>query len=187
MFRPGSAYATLARCPSEPARWRSVRRPLFLAFFLGCMVSLVTSQRLTLRLVAAGTLNLSFVPVVEIVGIFVTWHRRRVVSFSRSVDLFFLGHGPWALGMVAFAAIWAFATPEHAFLWTAPHRVWPLLVLALVWSGYIDYSFFRRVFERSRGQAILDVLTHRGISWSLGILIFGAGPLAAHIVSVIRR
>jgi hypothetical protein len=44
------------------------RRPLLLAFVLGCGVSLLASGRFTLRLVVDGTISFAFVPLCELVA-----------------------------------------------------------------------------------------------------------------------
>ena len=150
------------------------------------MVSLIASQRLTLRLVATAAFNMSFIPLVEVAGLGAVWRRQRGLSFSRTVDLFFMGHGPWILWLLAFASIWTFASPDHAFFWTAPRYIWPTFVLAIAWSSYIDYSFFRCVFHRSRTGAAFDLFLQRAISWTLGILIFGADPLPPEIIRILH-
>jgi len=186
MFRPAAAYQTLARLPQSAGRWSAARRPLFLAFLLGCTVSLVTSQRLTLRLVAGGTVNMSFVPLAEIAALAAVWRRNRVLSFSRAVDLFFMGHGPWILGCLGYSTVWAFASPEHAFAWMLPRRIWWILSLALVWSAYIDYCFFRRGLQRDRVGAGFDLLLQRTISWTVGIVVFGGSAVPPEIVRILR-
>ena len=50
------------------------RRPLLLAFRLGCGVSIVASGRFTLRLIVDGTVSFAFVPLCELIA-FVIVHR----------------------------------------------------------------------------------------------------------------
>jgi hypothetical protein len=185
-FRPSATYQELARVPASSGRWTLVRRPLFLALFLACMVSLIASQRLTLRLMVTGAINMSFIPLVEIAGLRTTWRRRYEIPFSRAVDLFFMSHGPWILWLLAYASIWAFASPDHAFFWTAPRYIWPSFLLAVAWSAGIDYCFFRQLFQRSRSQAVFDLFLQRAVSWTLGILIFGADPLPPEITRILH-
>src|SRR5688572_14263722 len=49
------------------------RQPLFLAFVLGCGVSMLGSGRLTIRLIADGTLSFAFVPLCEFLGFIVSY------------------------------------------------------------------------------------------------------------------
>ena len=185
-FRPATTYQDLAQDPGGAGKSILLRRPLFLALFLACMVSLIASQRLTLRLLVTGTINMSFIPLVEILGLRAVWQRERGLSFSRAVDYFFMGHGPWIGWLLAYALIWALASPDHAFFWTAPRYLWPTFVLAILWSGFIDYCFYRRMFYRNRGEAAVDLLLQRAISWTLGILIFGLDPLAPELTRILH-
>lgn len=146
----------------------------------------MASQRLTLRLVLTGALNMSFIPLVEVAGLRAVWRRQRGLPFSRAVDLFFMSHGPWILWLLAYASVWAFASPDHAFFWTAPRYIWPTFILAILWSASIDYCFFRQVFRRNRTQAVFDLFLQRAISWTAGILIFGANPLAPEITRILH-
>jgi len=103
-------------------------------------------------------------------------------SFSRSVDLFFTGFGPWLLWLLSFAAIWSFASPVNAFRWSGPR--WDLYVVGALalWSGYIDFCFFRYVFQTTPQRAARCLLMQRAISWTLAVIIFGGGPLRSEIV-----
>jgi hypothetical protein len=185
-FRPSQTYRALAQAPGDSGKWVFVRRPLFLAIFLACMVSLMASQRLTLRLVVTGCLNMSFIPLVEIAGLRAVWCRERGLSFSRTLDLCFMSHGPWILWLLAYASVWAFASPDHAFFWTAPRYIWPTFILAILWSAGIDYCFLRQIFRRNGTQAAFDLFLQRAISWTLGILIFGVNPLAPEITRILH-
>jgi len=185
MLRPAYAYRALAALRVE-RKWGAVRGPLLLLFWLGCSLSLITSQRLGLRLVAAGMINLSFVPLVEIFALFVVWRGVRPISFSRAVDLFFLGHGPWMIGMLGYAAIWTLFAPVHAMAITATRHIAPILLVAALWSGYIDYCFFRYVFNRSRARAGADLILERAIAWGLGMIIYGGGVLPSQMSGMLR-
>ncbi len=68
-----------------------------MVLLLGCLVSLVTAGSVSLRLFAAGASNALFVPLLEIGVLAGLWRGKRAVGFSRTVDLFFMGHGPWVL------------------------------------------------------------------------------------------
>ena len=51
MLNPAAAYRFLAqRHPGRGSRWLGWRKPLLVAFILGCTMSLIASARLTLRL-----------------------------------------------------------------------------------------------------------------------------------------
>src|SRR5580698_6798436 len=91
MFRPKAAYEWLADAPEGRKNWTAARRPVYFAFLLGCFVSLVASQRLTLRHVAGGAINGGLLLLAQIAALRIVCWRERKVSFSRLVDLFFEG------------------------------------------------------------------------------------------------
>lgn len=176
MLNPAAAYRYLAQqTPSRSRARLAWRGPLFVAVALGCTMSLLASARLTLRLAAPAAIYWSFVPLAEIAALAaVFWRGRRTLSFHRTVDLFFAGHGPWLFWLIGLCAIWCFVPPIQAFVFTT---VWlyGAGAMAIVWSAYIDFCFFRFVMDRAPARAGRDLLLHRLISWTLIIAIFG-GP-----------
>jgi hypothetical protein len=185
MFFPTAAYQELAKLPEAPSKWLALRRPLLFVFVLGCTVSFAASGRLTLRLVVPAIIYAGLEIVIEVLALAaVRWKAiaNNLPSFSRSLDLFFASFGPWMLWMVSFAAIWAFASPVNAFRWTGPR--WDGYVLAAIalWSCYIDFCFFRYVFQTTRQRAARDLFVQRAISWTLAAIIFGGGSLWSEIV-----
>jgi hypothetical protein len=154
------------------ALWLACRRPLLVGFVFGCAVSLMTAGRLTIRLAAPATIYWSFVPLVEIAGMAAVWRGKSpAVSWAHAIDLFFRGHLPWCLWVTGFAAEWAFLPP--ALVYHVGRWPWPWYGLALataVWSGYLDYRFFRVSWDRP----VRALLVQRAISWTLGIAWFMA-------------
>lgn len=186
MLRPARVYQELARLSAVPSKWQAVRRPLLFAFVLGCTVSFAAYGRLTLRLVVPATIYAALVAVIEVVALMAVRPRALTTttsqSFSRYVDLFFTGFCSWLLWLLSFAAIWTFASPVNAFRWAGPH--WDLYVVGALalWSGYIDFCFFRYVFQTTPQRAARCLLMQRAISWTLAVIIFGGGPLRSEIV-----
>jgi hypothetical protein len=187
MFRPAAAYQWLAGLPTGEDRWAAVKRPLFMAFLLGCMVSLVVSQRLTLRHVAGGAVNASLLLLGQIAALAVVCGRKRRLSFSRTIDLFFAGYGPWTLWILAFSAVWSFASTSRAFTLAGPGTILPTVVLVTIWSCAINYRFFERVLHRSRARAAWDVARLCAMSWCMCILIFGWGALLPELMRLLGR
>src|SRR5580658_399317 len=90
MVGPATAYRLLAQQPARGHTWLGWRRVLLVAFVLGCTMSLITSGRLTLRLVAPATIYWGFVPLAETAALAVVrWPERKTRSFSSALDLFF--------------------------------------------------------------------------------------------------
>ena len=165
---PASAWPRVARIPSTH-RW--LARPLFALFLYGCAASLLMSGRVTLRLVPAAMLQAIYVPLLQMAALAVVC--RGTLPLRRAVDLFYAGHAPVSLLLLAFASAWGFAPSGEAYgqmaLW-----FWAM-VLALAWSAYVDYHFFRSVAGRGAGGAVRAVLLHRLLWWIPALAIF-VGP-----------
>lgn len=185
MLRPAGAYQELVQQGSGEGKWNAMRRPVFMVFLLGCLVSLVTAGTLNPRLFAAGALNGLFVPLLEIGVLAGVWRSRRALPFLRTVDLFFMGHGPWVLWLLVMCAIWVFASPFQAFYLTG-RGMWFLLGVVAVWSGYIDFCFLRYVLRESAKKAVGSLMILRVITWTVGLVIFGGGSLWPEMVRVLR-
>jgi hypothetical protein len=154
--------------------WIALRRPLLVAFVLGCAVSLMTSGRLTLRLALPATLYWTFVPVCQMVSLAVV-ARRRKMPFAQLIDSYFQSHTAWLLWVMAFAAMWAFVPAPTVFSWMFPRTLWFASAgLVLAWSAYVDFGFFRRVLGRPPGRAARDLAIQRLLCWAMGLAIFVA-------------
>ena len=164
MLSPARAWRRLAKTPAT-GNW--VAGPLFVAFTLGCAVSLITSGRLSLRLVLGGTLCGSFVPILELASLAIVC--RGVLPWRRAAELFFIGHGPWTLWLAGSALLWSlFPAPEMY----RDDYSWRLSAIPVaLWSAYIDFWFFREV---SRRAAVRRLIAQRLICWVPGLLIFVA-------------
>lgn len=158
--------------------WLALRRPLMVAFVIGCVTSLLTYPGITLRLAGPGTFYWSFVPLAEVLGLAAACAGdRRRVSFRTKVDLFFTGHLPWLLWLAGFGIMFSFLPAEQAFALT--NRLWLYWVapLVIVWSAWIDFCFFRTVGGNSNRGALGLLIAQRAISWSLIVVVFSGGAL----------
>jgi len=157
--------------------WLAIKRPLLLAFFLGCTVSFLTSRTLTLRLVLPATAYWSFVPLIEIGALAAVCRRdRQEIMLGNLVDLFFRGYTPWLLWLVGLSAIWCLLSPASKALDAYLSTAWldDGIVAAALWSLYTDFHFFRSVLRRTRSRALRDVALHRVLSWSLIAAVIAA-------------
>ena len=151
--------------------WIALRRPLLLLFMLGCVVSFVVSQRLSVRLIADGAISFAFVPFFQVVAFAVTyWVARPAVAFSRALDGFFAGYTPWHVWFVGLAVASALTMPIRWSLQTLVLSAVPFVL----WSAHIDYRFFRDAMNRARGAAIRDVVIQRAIGWT-GVTVYFLG------------
>jgi hypothetical protein len=168
LIGPATTFRAVAHEPTAGA-WRLLRRPLLLALFFGCTVSVQASGRMSVRLVADGIVSFAFIPIFEVLSLAVVYRRgRRRVPFAQAVDLFFVANTPWLLWLLAFAAVRSLQTPLQA---TALPDWWVLTLLVSViptasWSAYIDLQFFRTVLPRQERSAARDLILQRAISWT---------------------
>jgi len=171
MLRPAATFPILLAATEPAGPWMVWRRPLAIAGLLGCVASLVASGVLTVRLIVPAALVWSYVPIAQVLALVaVTWRRRRAAPYARAVDLFFAGHGPWALFLIGIATSLAFLPPE--FGWTRI-RIWlGGMAGVMIWSAYLDFWFFRTVYRASPAAAVRDVVLVRAISWTLIFWIF---------------
>jgi hypothetical protein len=185
MLRPASAFRQLAGAHHGEGSLAALGRPLFFALVFGCMVSLVASQRLTVRHVAGGAVSGSLFLVCQVAALAAVCRRPRELPFLRTLDLFFMGYGPWALWMLGFSAVWAL-TPL-ASSWGGLPAIIATASVAAIWSGYIDFRFFEQALRRSPVRAVWDVVLFRAIAWSAGIVLFGGGSLLPEFAKVFSR
>jgi hypothetical protein len=161
---------------------RALRRPLLLMFVIGCAASLLTSGRLTLRIVLPATVYASFVPLCEIVALAAVYGRRKM-PFRQLVDRYYQGHTAWMIWLILFGALWAFVPAKTAYGLTFFNSLWrDSAVVILLWSLFVDFRFFRQVLERSRSQATRELAIQRLIAWTTGLAIF-VGPGAWQVVA----
>jgi hypothetical protein len=164
--------------------WFGLKKPLLLAFFLGCTVSFLTSGTLTLRLIGPAMIYWSFVPLIEIAALSaVCWRDRQDIPFPRLIDSFFRGYSPWLLSLAGMCAIWSLLSPSAKSLDGTVSIVWldGGVALAIAWSLYIDFRFFRSVLRRTPAGAVRQLALQRLISWSLIMAIIGAPAIWSDI------
>src|SRR5580698_10574467 len=156
-LRPANAYATLCAQSDPGSVWLAVKRPLFIAFVIGCVFTLIAQDAFNPRLLASTTLCWALIPLSEVIGLLgVLWTDRHQLSLSQTSDLFFAGHTPWLVWFAAFGLIWSLqpSTTAAVFPDTQPVLFVVGTVATMLWSLYIDYCFFRFALERSRVGAI---------------------------------
>ena len=132
------------------------------------------SGRLTLRLALPASCYWTFVPLVEIVALFLASPAaRRIRPWQQTIDLFFTGHAPWLLWLIAFSAYWAFLPTMAAASWPPRFSVWYFSagIVAGV-SACVDFRFFRLVLQCTPWQAARLLLLQRILAWGGGLAIF---------------
>jgi hypothetical protein len=173
MLRPVSTYRELSKAAVDSGVWAIIRRPLFVALVVGSFVSITVSGRLTISLLFDGMVFWSFVPILQGVlmsGIVVIFGRRRLSS-SKAVDLFFMGHGPWLMWLLAIAATCLFFPVKQFYLWPI-HGGWVLpvsLLGAWIWSSVTTFAFLRGALELSKLCASVLLVLSTFLLWGIVI------------------
>ena len=165
-------------------------RPLFVAFLIGCTVSLLTSATLTARLVIPATIYWSCIPLVQVGSLCaVCWRDRTNISLGRLVDRFFRGYTPWFVYLLGLSVIWAFLSPANSAPQSTIARLWLFAgaIVASLWSLYIDFQFFRFALKRTAPGAARDLVVQRLISWSVIVFIIGAPTAWSEVAGRIVR
>ena len=155
-----------------------MRKTVGFALLLGCCVSLIVSGRLTARLVLGSTIAWSFIPAFEIAAFAIVRRRARSIrTFARDLDLFSAGRRPWAIFLVATAAVASVLTPFQISNWAeAPVTLSvlaPIAIGVMLRCAYLDFRFYREALDRPRTAAMRDVLLQRAISWTAAAVYFG--------------
>ena len=170
-----SIESVAAVTPAGELRRRStavtlLRRPLLLAFILGCGVSLLASGRFTLRLIADGILSFAFVPLCDLAAYAIVYRiQRGRRPFAEAADRYFAGNAPWLWWVLALTVATALMPARRLgsilapILFTSP--------IPIVLSVRFDWRFFRGD-GRSPRQAVVDIILQRAIGWSLATAYF---------------
>ena len=157
---------------------RLIRRSIFLAFVLGCGVSMLASGRFTLRLIADGALSFAFVPLCELAAFAVVYRLQRGTRramgtaeaghFGQAADRYLAGNTPWLWWLVALMAAAAILPVRTTDLLSIALVTW---VIPIALSVRLDWRFFRRA-GRTRALAVTDIVVQRAIAWTLAAVYF---------------
>lgn len=168
-----STYRQLSTAPDDGGVWVMIRRPLFVLLVVGSFVSITVSGHLTVSLLFDGMFFWSFVPILQVIlmaGIVIIFGRQRIPT-SNAMDLFFMGHGPWLLWLLAIAATCLFYPVKQFFLWPIQWGwVLPISLLAAwIWSSVTSFAFLRGVLGLSKLRASALLVVYTLLLW--GIII----------------
>jgi hypothetical protein len=149
-----------------------IRKPFLLLLVLACAASLAASGRFSLRLLFDTSMTLAVIPLIQVFAFAVVyWTGRRPRQFAAAMDAFFDGFWPWFLALAVIGLFGAWASPVQSSRWMSDIGS-VCAVAAVMVSARIDLRFFHDVLGRRSRRAMLDVLVHRGIGWSVTVLYF---------------
>lgn len=173
MLQPVLTYRQLSKAPHHFGLWMMIRRPLFVALVIGSFVSITVSGHLTISLLFDGMVVWSFLPILQAIlmsSIVVIFGRGRMPT-SKALDLFFMGHGPWLIWLLAIAATCLFFPVKQFYLWPVQWGwVLPLSLLgAWIWSSVTSFAFLRGALEVSKLRAVALLVLYTVLLWGIVI------------------
>ena len=175
MMSPGETYARLARARSRGTILTAVRRPALVALVFGVATAMASTGRVTPELLAATTLSWLFVVVLQaaIALPLIAAPARRTVGLTRGIDLYFAGHAPWSLSLLA-AAAWG-PSPVGRPLWP----IFVAAAAALLLTARIVAAFFREVLELDPRHAVIRAAAQQAVTWLVFVALYGTAVALA--------
>lgn len=164
IVRPWATYRALAaEAPTDgpnggatPDRALLTGKVVSFLLVLGGFVSLTASGRLVTSHVAGTMVFWSFGPAIQAAAILLVLRLLAPrAPRTRALWMYFVGHGPWLLLLVAIAGVCLFAPHVYdAFMWLMSTFLLPgALLLTVVWGGVLTFAFFRAGLGLSRARA----------------------------------
>ena len=170
MRAPAAAYAALLDSPSARP-WAVVSRAALTALVLGSASAFAATGHMTLQLLLSGMVCWAFVPLLQIAtaAAILRPNGIRLLPLDRRLELWFMGHAPWSLWIVAVTLLMGMPG-----IWSRVE--WPIIATAVlpgIWTSVIAAAFCRVVLGYSRGAAIARTALHQAVTWTLLLLYFG--------------
>jgi hypothetical protein len=128
---------------------------------IAVVVPVMAVQRVTASLVATAAVSWSFVVAIQIavaLGVIVSSRARRI-DLLHALDLWFAGHLPYSLWMLAVAALAASSRlVDPVFLFATA-------LVPAAWTAWIVTAFCRTALGNSRSTARRRAAAHQAIVW----------------------
>ena len=148
------------------------RRPLLVCLVLGVSVALGATGRVSTGLVLSAAAVWSFVPAVQLAALGVT---TRLFTgrppARRTVDLFFMGHLPWSLWLIALSGAAALTFPDGVAGW--PRAVVTAatcsIVVPIAATARIVRAYFAEIAGLPPGRARAATALYEGLVWGFAI------------------
>jgi hypothetical protein len=149
------------------------RRPLLVCLVLGVSVALGATGRVSSGLVLSAAAVWSFVPAVQLAAFAVTTRlfTGRAPAGARSVDLFFMGHLPWSLWLIALSSAAALTFPNGVAGW--PRALVMAATISIVVPVAATARIVRAYFGEITGlpprRARAATALYEGLVWGFAI------------------
>lgn len=164
-FAPDKTYRELVADYENVGVWRMLRRPLIVLVVIATAVPIMAVQRITLALFAWSIASFGFVVLIQMAigaGIIASAPSRRV-SMSRALDLWFTGHVPYSLWLLAVAAVFA------ALPWASLDALIAFAIIPAAWTALIVAAFCRHILGTSRAAARWRASVHFVLIWAIAL------------------
>lgn len=179
MLRPRETYATLARMRGGGSVLTAMRRPALVALVIGVAAAMAATRHVTPALVLSTTLCWLFIVVLQAgIGLALfAGPARRTVGIARALDLYFAGHAPWSLWLLAVAAY----GPSPIGRPQLPVAVAAVVPMFLTARTLV--AFFREVLELDPRHALARAAAQQVLTWSALVALLGtAVALAPRVI-----
>lgn len=183
-FRPEATYLELIRETTE-SPWRAAVRPALVVLVIAVGVAVAAVHQVTLTLVLTTSAAWGAIVAVQIAiaAALIASAPTRRVDFVRALDLWFAGHVPYSM--------WILALPLVTTVPVAtPHELMGIAILVpLVWTTFIATAFFRVVLGLSPAAARRRAAVHLALVLLVGgaVVVWAAGGPAALLSYGVRR
>ena len=171
MLHPLTTYRKLTGQANNRGLRLLFRRPLFVALIFGAFISITVSGRLSAPLILDGFVFWSFIPILQglLVAGIVQVFARGQMPVSKAIDLFFMGHGPFLLWMLAICGGCLFFPLKQVYLWpTESGWIMPLSLLgAWLWSNVTSFAFFKAALNLTSPRATALLALYTVMFWGI--------------------
>lgn len=183
---PIAQYRDLIASRHQVTLWRTLARPALVLLVIGTMVpSMVAHQIGALQMLAAAASWGGLVVAVQLAtaSLLILSAPGRQVRFARALDLWFAGHVPYTLWLLA----------SGLFVTVTQRSPLDLLLLAavapLIWTVLIAVAFCQVVLGTSVAGARRRVIAHQLGTWlfAFGYVVWSAGGIVSVVSFVLRR
>jgi hypothetical protein len=190
MFAPVATYSRLREAAPGVGAGVLLPRPALVALIIGAFVTLSNAGELFPTLLLGSTVAFAWVPALQMAvaaGLMLLFGVARVNGrpFASTLDLFFVGHGPWSLWLLGVTAVMMAELPLGLESAAGMRLVALTAVVPIAWTSVILFVFSRSVLALSVVPALGFTLLYEAIIWACAYLYVGAAtfrlwPFALH-------
>jgi len=175
MVAPRATYRRLCERPPSGVR-ALVRRPATMAVIIGGTITLTTTGALTPGLFLGSVLCWTVVPLAQLLvaaALVALAGQARGVPFTAAIDLFFVGHGPWSLWLLALGAAAMANLPIGLYGLPGGTLVLATALVPIAWTAVILFAFCRTVLGARPWAAARWVLSYQLAIYAVAYVYVG--------------